>query len=61
LFNRKRQAKVAQELEEAAKDTRAASPDRLSGKEAASLTPGFSTALPQRVLLKFVSLKSSFA
>ncbi|KAF4521513.1 hypothetical protein B566_EDAN012202 [Ephemera danica] len=50
-FVRKRQAKVQQELEEAAKDTRPISPDH--NKDQGMLPASYSTALPQRVLLKF--------
>ncbi|XP_059476076.1 autophagy-related protein 16-1 [Neocloeon triangulifer] len=52
-FVRKKQAKVAQELEEAAKDTGNLSPDRMAVRDLGNALPGFSTALPQRVVLKF--------
>nr|CAD7602682.1 unnamed protein product [Timema genevievae] len=49
-FVRKKQAKLQKELEEAAKDTRTVSPDRL--KDGAS--PFLTTSIPTQVFLKFL-------
>jgi len=49
---RKRQAKMQKELEDAARDTRPVSPDRLSLKEVA----GLPTAVPTKVSVTFVRL-----
>ena len=45
---------MQKELEEAAKDTRAISPDRL--KDAAAAGAFFATSVPNRALVKFVSV-----
>lgn len=45
---------MQKELEEAAKDTRAVSPDRL--KDVAAGGAFFATSVPSRVLVKFVSV-----
>ncbi|KAJ4437008.1 hypothetical protein ANN_17140 [Periplaneta americana] len=50
-FVRKKQAKLQKELEEAAKDTRAISPDRM--KDAGAAGAIFATSVPSRVILKF--------
>lgn len=49
-YCRKRQAKMQKELEDAARDTRPVSPDRLSLKEVA----GLPTAVPTKVSVTFV-------
>ncbi|XP_053594745.1 autophagy-related protein 16-1 isoform X2 [Microplitis demolitor] len=49
-FLKKRQAKVQKDLEDAARDTRAISPDRTSLKEG---IPGLPTAVPTEVTVKF--------
>jgi len=49
-YYRKRQAKMQKELEDAARDTRPVSPDRLSLKEVA----GLPTAVPTKVSVTFV-------
>jgi autophagy-related protein 16 len=51
--SRKKQAKLQKELEEAAKDTRAVSPDRLKDGAGGAF---FATSVPSRVLVKFVSI-----
>ncbi|XP_063988659.1 autophagy-related protein 16-1 isoform X2 [Diachasmimorpha longicaudata] len=48
-FMKKRQAKVQKDLEDAARDTRAVSPDRLSLKDGLGIT----TAVPSNVYIKF--------
>lgn len=48
---RKRQAKVQKDLEDAAKDTRAISPDRMSLKEGII---GIPSSVPTNVAVKFV-------
>jgi len=45
---------LQKELEEAAKDTRAISPDRL--KDVAAAGGFFASSVPNRALLKFVSI-----
>ncbi|PNF43641.1 hypothetical protein B7P43_G00690 [Cryptotermes secundus] len=50
-FVRKKQAKLQKELEEAAKDTRAISPDRL--KDVGAGGAFFAASVPSRVLVKF--------
>ncbi|GFG31996.1 hypothetical protein Cfor_08518 [Coptotermes formosanus] len=50
-FVRKKQAKLQKELEEAAKDTRTISPDRL--KDAGAAGAFFATSVPNRTLVKF--------
>jgi autophagy-related protein 16-1 len=52
-FLRIKHAKVAQELEEAAKDMGTLSPDRLNVKEMTGALPCYGTAMPQRIVLKF--------
>lgn len=47
---------MQKELEEAAKDTRAVSPDRL--KDVAAGGAFFATSIPSRVLVKFVSVSN---
>ncbi|KYN14218.1 Autophagy-related protein 16-1 [Trachymyrmex cornetzi] len=49
-FLRKRQAKMQKELEDAARDTRPVSPDRLSLKEVA----GLPTAVPTKISVSFI-------
>ena len=51
---RKRQAKLQKDLEEAAKETRALSPDRL--KDVGAGGAFFATSVPNRALIKFVSI-----
>lgn len=50
-FLKKRQAKMQKELEDAARDTRAVSPDRSSSKDG---IPGLPTAVPTKVSVTFV-------
>lgn len=52
MLYRKRQAKVQKDLEDAAKDTRAISPDRASLQEG---LVGLCTSVPANIYLKFVS------
>ncbi|CAB3376589.1 Hypothetical predicted protein [Cloeon dipterum] len=56
-FVRKKQARVAQELEDAAKDTGSISPDRGSfpgvERDIGAVMPSIGTCLPQRVVLRF--------
>jgi hypothetical protein len=54
ICSRKKQAKLQKELEEAAKDTRTISPDRL--KDVGAAGAFFATSVPNRALVKFVSI-----